>query len=268
MREMTVGNDAEFSFERFESRYRADLGNDLGNLVSRLLHMTAAYEGGIVPAVELEDEPEKDPRALATNQRVRLGLFFRLSVQSSLDKTFAFIRGINKYADERTPWKLAKSEEAEDRRALRTCLGVMIESLRLASGLLAAVMPGVHEKINDRLGLAPCALWEEDLVSDDRLAGKKLGEKTILFPRSLASGQGFLSLLGSRLLLRQGCLCREDAGIVCFENSDFQMLKSHGFSFFRNSAKFAGDEPPEARELFLVSVFIQLELVGQLVNRR
>ena len=44
MREMTVGNDAEFSFERFESRYRADLGNDLGNLVSRLLHMTAAYE--------------------------------------------------------------------------------------------------------------------------------------------------------------------------------------------------------------------------------
>ena len=37
MREMTVGNDAEFSFERFESRYRADLGNDLGNLVSRWL---------------------------------------------------------------------------------------------------------------------------------------------------------------------------------------------------------------------------------------
>jgi methionyl-tRNA synthetase len=32
MREMKVGQDAEFSLERFDSRYRADLGNDLGNL--------------------------------------------------------------------------------------------------------------------------------------------------------------------------------------------------------------------------------------------
>ena len=186
MREMTVGNDAEFSFERFESRYRADLGNDLGNLVSRLLHMTAAYEEGIVPAVELEEEPEKKIQELwrSTKESVLDG-FSVYQFSQALDKTFAFIRGINKYADERTPWKLAKSEEAEDRRALRTCLGVMIESLRLASGLLASVMPVVHEKINDRLGLAPCALWEDDLLWDHRLAGKKLGEKTILFPREV-----------------------------------------------------------------------------------
>ena len=30
MREMTVGQDADFSLERFETRYHADLGNDLG----------------------------------------------------------------------------------------------------------------------------------------------------------------------------------------------------------------------------------------------
>ena len=90
MREMTVGNDAEFSFERFESRYRADLGNDLGNLVSRLLHMTAAYEEGIVPAVEWRTNRKKDPRALALNQRVRLGLFFRLSVQPRLGQNLRF----------------------------------------------------------------------------------------------------------------------------------------------------------------------------------
>ena len=32
MREMTVGQDAEFSLERFSSRYKGELGNDLGNL--------------------------------------------------------------------------------------------------------------------------------------------------------------------------------------------------------------------------------------------
>ena len=53
MREMTVGQDAEFSLDRFESRYRADLGNDLGNLLSRLLHMTRSYSNGVVPKVEV-----------------------------------------------------------------------------------------------------------------------------------------------------------------------------------------------------------------------
>ena len=52
---MKVGQDAEFSLERFESRYRADLGNDLGNLVSRLLHMCGNYFDSVVPEQQLKD---------------------------------------------------------------------------------------------------------------------------------------------------------------------------------------------------------------------
>ena len=132
----------------------------------------------------------KKIKALWLSTRESVLIVFPIPVQSSLGQNFAFIRGINKYADERTPWKLAKSEDVEDRRALRTCLGVMIESLRLASAL-AAVMPLVHEKINDRLGLAPCVLWKEDLVWDDRLAGKNSGKRQFCFPGK--------SRLGSRL---------------------------------------------------------------------
>ena len=130
MREMTVGNDAEFSLERFESRYRADLGNDLGNLLSRLLHMVASYEDGITPEVSLDEEPERRIRELWESTREEtLSGFEKFRFNQGLDKTFSFVRGINKYADERTPWKLAKSEEAADRQALQTCLGTMIEAL-------------------------------------------------------------------------------------------------------------------------------------------
>ena len=86
MREMTVGNDANSPSN--------DLNPDravwetTGNLVSRLLHMTAAYEEGIVPAVELEDEPKKIKSW--HHQRVRLGLFFRLSVQPRLGQNLRF----------------------------------------------------------------------------------------------------------------------------------------------------------------------------------
>ena len=58
MREMKVGHDAEFSLERFESRYRADLGNDLGNLLSRLLHMCSNYFDSVVPQNYETEQPE------------------------------------------------------------------------------------------------------------------------------------------------------------------------------------------------------------------
>ena len=184
MREMTVGQDAEFSLDRFESRYKTDLGNDLGNLVSRLFHMTATYEKGIVPKVELNEEFEQKMKAnFEVAKEKALEHFNSFQFNQGLEKIFIFIRSINKYADERTPWKLAKSDSIEDRQKLKTCLGVMVESLRLAIQMIAPVMPDVHKKVNQLFGLPVCDNWENALEWDFRLEGKTLGEKIILFPR-------------------------------------------------------------------------------------
>jgi methionyl-tRNA synthetase len=184
MREMTVGQDADFSIERFESRYKTDLGNDLGNLVSRLFHMTATYEKGVVPVVEINEEYEQKIRGIFDETKIKvIESFNNYQFNQGLEQLFFFIRSINKYADERKPWKLAKSDDAEDIKKLKTCLGVMIESLRLAIQMLAPVMPGIHEKVNDLMGLKPCEDWGNDLIWDCRLKGKSLGEKPILFPR-------------------------------------------------------------------------------------
>jgi methionyl-tRNA synthetase len=184
MREMTVGQDAEFSLDRFESRYKTDLGNDLGNLVSRLFHMTATYEKGIVPKVELNEEFEQKMKAnFEVAKEKALEHFNSFQFNQGLEQIFIFIRSINKYADERTPWKLAKSDSNEDRQKLKTCLGVMVESLRLAIQMIAPVMPDVHKKVNQLFGLPACDNWETALEWDFRLEGKTLGEKIILFPR-------------------------------------------------------------------------------------
>ena len=100
-----------------------------------------------------------------------------------LEKIFVFIRGINRYAEERSPWKLAKSESLEDRAKLETSLAIIVEALRLGVALLAPVMPGVNDQVNKLLGIATTTLWEDDLIWDHRLAGNVLGPKTILFPR-------------------------------------------------------------------------------------
>ena len=48
--------------------------------------------------------------------------FDTFQFSQGLEQIFVFIRSINKYADERTPWKLAKSELKEDQEKLKTCL--------------------------------------------------------------------------------------------------------------------------------------------------
>ena len=184
MREMRVGQDAEFSLERFESRYRADLGNDLGNLVSRLLNMCKNYFDSIVPERQNEDLPETNlhKRWEQTKQEA-LKYFDEYQFSQGLERVSEFIRAINKYADERLPWKLAKSSEEADQRNLQTCISTMVEALRLANSLLVAVMPEIHAKINDRLSIEATESWEKDLVWDNRLNGNQLKEKIILFPR-------------------------------------------------------------------------------------
>lgn len=184
-REMNVGQDSEFSVELFLSRYNNDLGNDLGNLVSRLLNMGSRYCAGVIPGVAIEEEPEQ---ALAdlweTTRDDVLDHFEGFQFHLALDKTFTFIKGINRYAEVRAPWKLAKSEAPEDRAKLETSLACMAEGLRLSAILLKPVMPVISDRILGLLDKAPAPAWtEETLRWGSTLKGNTLGEKTILFPR-------------------------------------------------------------------------------------
>ncbi|MFP6887614.1 MAG: methionine--tRNA ligase, partial [Opitutales bacterium] len=158
--------------------------NDLGNLLSRILNMTSRYCGGRVPESTLEECSETNLRDLWGEAHVAVReSFASYKFNLGLDKIFTFVRGINRYAEERAPWKLAKSEVAEDRSKLDTSLAVMVEALRLAVALLSPIMPGVNARVNALLGIPETTSWEADLDWDHRLSGNALGEKTILFPR-------------------------------------------------------------------------------------
>ena len=49
MREMALGQDADFTEQRLAARYQADLANNLGNLLHRVVNMIGRYCGGCVP---------------------------------------------------------------------------------------------------------------------------------------------------------------------------------------------------------------------------
>lgn len=184
MREMNVGQDSDFTVELFLARYSSDLANDLGNLLNRTLNMTHRYVGGVVPAATVEDAPEKELRALWESTRPEvLELFDGLQFHTGLDRTFNFIRAINRYAEQRAPWKLAKSSAETDAAVLRTTLATMAEALRLGTTLLEPVMPLTRARVAGLLGDESAGAWSGRLLWGSTLAGKKLGETAILFPR-------------------------------------------------------------------------------------
>ena len=184
IREMNVGQDSEFSLELFLSRYNSDLANDLGNLVNRVLNMAGRYAGGVVPAAGPAEEPERELQALWGRTRDEaIPLCEGFQFHAALDRTFTFIKAINRYVEHRAPWKLAKSAAPADQALLRTSLATMAEALRLGVTLLAPVMPGTRDKVCAALGSTPAARWRDALQWGDSLTGAQLQPGLVLFPR-------------------------------------------------------------------------------------
>jgi methionyl-tRNA synthetase len=190
-REMNVGQDSEFSVDLFLSRYNSDLANDLGNLVNRSLNMTGRYVGGRIPADPHEGDLETEIRASWSQTRDEvIGLFQEFQFHTGLDRAFLFIKSINRYAEQRAPWKLAKSDSSGDEVQLGVTLAVMAEALRLATSLIGPVMPGVADRVAALLGHTRAADWKEELEWSDVLAGNEVAPPTILFPRPDSKGAG------------------------------------------------------------------------------
>jgi methionyl-tRNA synthetase len=183
-REMSVGQDSDFTQELFLGRYNADLANNLGNLVSRLLNMAGRSFPEGLPAATITEDPESDLKAGwdRCHEEV-LVAYEQFQFHSALEKTFAFITSLNRYAEIRAPWKLAKSEDEKDQQLLASTLANLAEGLRLANTFLKPVMPEIADKISGLLGQDPVERWDGQLEWSERLNGQILGGKTILFPR-------------------------------------------------------------------------------------
>ncbi|MBL9209472.1 MAG: methionine--tRNA ligase [Opitutaceae bacterium] len=184
IREMNVGQDSEFTVEQFLVRYNSELANNLGNLVNRTLNMTTRFAAGVIPAVDVTEDPERELQELWTKTRDEaVPLCEQFQFHTALERGMAFITATNAYIEKRAPWKLGKSAEAKDQALLRTSLATMAEALRLAVALMRHVTPSTTDKINAVLGYTPGPVWRDELVWGAKLKGARVAESLVLFPR-------------------------------------------------------------------------------------
>src|SRR5205085_2867264 len=110
MREVGFENDGDFTWDRFDARYTAELADTFGNLVSRTLSMVQRYRGGTVP------DPRPDPSSpLEEASRATLGEYTRAMDANELQEGAALFIALasraNRYIEENAPWKLAKEKQ-------------------------------------------------------------------------------------------------------------------------------------------------------------
>jgi methionyl-tRNA synthetase len=177
-REVAFGQDGDFSWELFEKSYNADLANNLGNLVNRVISMAHRYRGGVltgrgvVPDLARFDEAR---RTYATG-------LDRLDLTSGAAAAMGLVDAANELIARSEPWKLAK---AGDDAALDGVLWDATERLRVAAVLLAPYMPSSSGEILRRLGVAhdPAALRFDADTPWQANGQRSLLQGSLLWPR-------------------------------------------------------------------------------------
>ncbi len=165
MRDVSLASDGDFSRANLIRRYNDDLGNDLGNLLNRVVAMIGRYRGGAVPLPGPFGDLEDDLRTTVTDARLRAAWQIEdWDLDDALETIWTVVRRANQYLEERQPWKLAKQPEAAP--LLDTTLWAAAEATRIAAILLSPYIPATSDRIMAQLGLEPVApgAWVRDAV--------------------------------------------------------------------------------------------------------
>ncbi|MBK8646563.1 MAG: class I tRNA ligase family protein [Gemmatimonadetes bacterium] len=138
MREVPFDADGNFSWERFEERYNADLANAWGNLASRTISMIEKYCGATVPAAGPTSLDEGDAADIAAYHEAMNGENGFL-LHEGLKAVWQSVARGNEYVDRQAPWKLAK--DPAQRVELDATMAALARHLARHCVLLHPFMP-------------------------------------------------------------------------------------------------------------------------------
>lgn len=126
--------DGDFTWERIQAAYNAELANELGNAVQRTAAMITQYQNGLIGQI-----PPAEHDVAQYNQALEACRFDR-----ALDEVWEQVRGLNQYIDEAKPWQVHKTGDSDH---LREVLAYQVSCLLEIADLLQPFMPETAVKI-------------------------------------------------------------------------------------------------------------------------
>lgn len=152
-------DDGDFTWEKFEKSYNNELGNDLGNLVSRVANMIKRYQSGVIGEVKGDEfdlhNYEKHMKNLEFNK--------------AMDEVWTLVRAHNQYIENVKPWEIAKlaRDSKDEENHLAEVLAHSAGGILQIGRMLAPFMPDTAEKIE--------TMFASGVIRDEEIG--------ILFPK-------------------------------------------------------------------------------------
>ena len=133
-------DDGDFTWEKFEKAYNNELGNDLGNLISRVANMIKRYQSGVIGDIPGD---EFDLHNYENHMK-------NLEFNKAMDEVWVLVRAHNQYIENVKPWEIAKlaKESKDEENHLAEVLAHSASGILQIAKMLEPFMPETAEKIN------------------------------------------------------------------------------------------------------------------------
>lgn len=135
LREFPYSDDNDFTYEKFEERYNADLAKGLGNLVARVL--TLAQKEKITPR-----QNENFAAAIKTAEKNIKKYIDEFKFSEALNAIWQLIALGDKYTEGKKPWTLDSSS-----KEFKKTVGSLLYLISKIGRLLSPFLPETSEKI-------------------------------------------------------------------------------------------------------------------------
>lgn len=180
LREVPFGNDGDFSESVLINRINAELSNEFGNLLNRIIGMSIKYNQGDISQEGVLEFYKNELNIAKEHLDSAINFLENLQCNRYLEELFKALSVANLAISKYEPWNLIKADKIKEANAL---IGLCANILAKTSLLLSPTLPKSCQKVGLALNFEISPTNYQKLILQNELLDFKASTCEALFPK-------------------------------------------------------------------------------------